>query len=53
MHNSNEWGYIKKKICRTLLSFLGVFDMKVEWNGIDVFCSIVAYMCGGEWNIIL
>ena len=21
-------------------------------NGmVDVFCSIVAYMCGGEWNI--
>ena len=30
--NSNEWGYIKKN-CRAVLSFLGVFNMKVEWNG--------------------
>ena len=51
MHNSNEWGYIKN--CRTVLSFLGVFDMRVEWNGRSVLYSIVAYMCGGEWSIIL
>ena len=30
----NECGYIKN--CKTVLSFLGVFDMRVEWNGRSV-----------------
>ena len=44
------------KNCRTVLSykrFFWVFLIRKLSGMVDVFCSIVAYMCGGEWNIIL
>ena len=30
-----------------------VFLIRKVSGKVDVFCSIAAYMCGGEWSIIL
>ena len=51
MHNTNEWEYIIKIVEQCYLFW--VFLIRKLSGMVDVFCSIVAYMCGGEWNIIL